>query len=73
LAEIGVFVKAVYKAEQRKHLSTVSEIFLGTNLSDKGYKEFISSFETVPTKKEVSQTEVDEAWRGLQSFMQGLR
>lgn len=72
MAEIGIFVKAIHKAEKRKHITSVSEIYLGTNLTKKGYDEFIKSFNSIPKKDTLSQKDVDNEWRKLHNFMQGL-
>ena len=67
LSEIGVFFKAVVVKDKVSNLTNISNIWMGSNLSEKGIKQLLDEnliAKTTPQK-------IDNEWSRLKTFMSG--
>ena len=77
LGEIGFFLKAVIRAEERRSLESYSAMWLASNHSAKGYAEHIKllqgRYKRLSSPKKTEDQEILDNWKRLAMFMSSMR
>lgn len=74
LSEIGVFFKTIILEKRQVNATTLSNIWMGNNLSYKDFQKVMTSFGIKEQKKEqATVAEVNKDWNRLKTFMAGRK
>ena len=75
-SEVGAFLKVIVRKEATEKAESLSQMWMGNNLSQKGLQEILKDLRNQSTSRkieEVAQEEVVQNWNSLASAMKGLR
>jgi len=73
LSEIGVFIYAVVKSEQKDQVSDISNIYFGTNITKEGLEELLNSSKNNAKNTVKDKTGHQDEWHRLKKTMQGKK
>lgn len=75
LSEIGAFLHSIVKRESQVKADRISEYWFGSNLTKQGLQELTEKLHRMAgvEKAEPTIEEINNDWKRLAAFMQGIR
>lgn len=71
LSEIGCFLLAIHREEKRRRAEQLSALWMGSNLTKKGFDEVMSEYgvDVSPRAESASPQKVSQEWDRLRRFI----
>ncbi len=73
LSEIGLFFKVIAFTEKEKRIEGISQTWMGTHLTQKGFNDILKGSRRPVSKPQPSTKEVNKEWSRLKTFMSGVK